>query len=232
MKKFVRRLISWVLVLALCITGYFGALGYTMYKSVTKEKSIDARIEEIKERDNYTELSDIPKIYKDAVIAVEDSRFYKHSGVDFISLIRAFVVNVRQSELSQGGSTITQQFAKNLLFSHEQSISRKAAEFFATYYIEKNYEKDEILELYMNIIYYGDGYYNIRDASVGYFGVTPDKMSDYQSTLLAGIPNAPSVYAPTKNPELSKKRQDKVLERMVETKVLTEDEKQKILNER
>ena len=232
MKKFVRRLISWVLVLALCIMGYFSALGYTMYKSVVREKSIEERIEEIRQRDNYTTLSDIPQIYNDAVIAVEDSRFYKHGGVDFISLIRAFIVNIKESELSQGGSTITQQFAKNLLFSHEQSLSRKTAEFFATYYIEKNYEKDEILELYMNIIYYGDGYYNIRDASLGYFGVTPDKMSDYQSTLLAGIPNAPSVYAPTKNPELSKKRQDKVLERMVETKVLTEDEKQKILNER
>lgn len=232
MKKFVRRLISWVLVLALCIMGYFSALGYTMYKSVVREKSIEERIEEIRQRDNYTTLSDIPQIYKDAVIAVEDSRFYKHGGVDFISLIRAFIVNIKESELSQGGSTITQQFAKNLLFSHEQSLSRKTAEFFATYYIEKNYEKDEILELYMNIIYYGDGYYNICDASLGYFGVTPDKMSDYQSTLLAGIPNAPSVYAPTKNPELSKKRQDKVLERMVETKVLTEDEKQKILKER
>lgn len=232
MKRFIKRLISLILVLSLCVAGYFSALGYTMYRSVVREKSIDARIEEIKIRDNYTELSDIPKIYKDAVIAVEDSRFYKHSGVDFISLIRAFVINVKESELSQGGSTITQQFAKNLLFSHEQSISRKAAEFFATYYIEKNYEKDEILELYMNIIYYGDGYYNIRDASVGYFGVTPDEMSDYQATLLAGIPNAPSVYAPTKNPELSKKRQDKVLERMIETKVLTEDEKQNILKKR
>lgn len=232
MKRFLKKIIALILVLALCVTGYFSALGYTMYKSVTKEKSIYERIEEIKEKDNYTALSNVPKIYKDAVIAVEDSRFYKHGGVDFISLVRAFVVNVKESELSQGGSTITQQFAKNLLFSHEQSISRKAAEFFATYYIEKNYEKDEILELYMNIIYYGDGYYNIRDASVGYFGVTPDKMSDYQATMLAGIPNAPSVYAPTKNPELSKKRQNKVLERMVETKVLTEDEKQKILKER
>ena len=232
MKRFIKKLIALILVLALCVAGYFSALGYTMYKSVVCEKSIDARIEEIKEKDNYTELSDIPKIYKDAVIAVEDSRFYKHSGVDFVSLVRAFVVNIKESELSQGGSTITQQFAKNLLFSHEQRISRKAAEFFATYYIEKNYSKDEILELYMNIIYYGDGYYNICDASIGYFGVTPDKMSDYQATMLAGIPNAPSVYAPTKNPELSKKRQDKVLERMVETKVLTEDEKQKILLER
>ena len=232
MKKFLKKLIALILVLALCAAGYFTALGYTMYKSVVREKSIEKRIEEIRQRDNYTTLSDIPKIYKDAVIAVEDSRFYKHKGVDFISLIRAFVVNIKEKELSQGGSTITQQFAKNLLFSHEQSISRKAAEFFATYYIEKTFGKDEILELYMNIIYYGDGYYNIRDASLGYFGVTPDKMSDYQSTLLAGIPNAPSVYAPTKNPELSKKRQDKVLERMVETKVLTEEEKEKILKER
>lgn len=232
MKRFIRKLIALILVLALCVTGYFSALGYTMYKSVTKEKSIDERIEEIKAKDKYTVLADVPKIYKDAVIAVEDSRFYKHGGIDVISLVRAFVVNVRSKELSQGGSTITQQFAKNLLFSHNQSISRKAAEFFATYYIEKNYEKDEILELYMNIIYYGDGYYNIKDAAIGYFGVTPDKMSDYQATMLAGIPNAPSVYAPTKNPDLAKKRQDKVLERMVETKVLTEDEKQKILNER
>ncbi|MBQ3181439.1 MAG: transglycosylase domain-containing protein, partial [Clostridia bacterium] len=212
--------------------GYFGALGYTMYVSVTREKSIEARIEEIKASESYTVLSDVPEIYKDAVIAVEDSRFYEHGGVDFVSLIRAVVVNVKNSELSQGGSTITQQFAKNLLFSHEQSLSRKMAEFFATYYIEKHYEKDEILELYMNVIYYGDGYYNIHDASLGYFGVEPKDMSDYQATLLAGIPNAPSVYAPTKNPELAKKRQDKVLERMVETNVLTNDEKTKILQER
>ena len=232
MKKLIKRLITLCIVLALCVAGYFGALGYTMYVSVTREKSIEARIEEIKASESYTVLSDVPEIYKDAVIAVEDSRFYEHGGVDFVSLIRAVVVNVKNSELSQGGSTITQQFAKNLLFSHEQSLSRKMAEFFATYYIEKHYEKDEILELYMNVIYYGDGYYNIHDASLGYFGVEPKDMSDYQATLLAGIPNAPSVYAPTKNPELAKKRQDKVLERMVETNVLTNDEKTKILQER
>lgn len=232
MKKLIKRLISLIIVLALCVAGYFTALGYAMYTSVIREKSIDARIEEIKSDENYTALVDVPEIYKNAVIAVEDSRFYEHGGVDFVSLLRAVVVNVKNSELTQGGSTITQQFAKNLLFSHEQSLSRKMAEFFATYYIEKHYEKDEILELYMNVIYYGDGYYNIYDASMGYFGVMPSDMSDYQATMLAGIPNAPSVYAPTKNPELSKKRQDKVLERMVETKVLTNDEKNQILQER
>lgn len=232
MKKLIRRIIVVVLILCLCAVGYFAALGYTMYYSVTNERSIEDRINDIRSRDNYTELSDIPEIYKEAVIAVEDSRFYEHSGVDFISLGRAIFVNVKNNELSQGGSTISQQLAKNLLFSHQQSLSRKVAEVYATCYLEKHYSKDEILELYMNIIYYGDGYYSIYDASKGYFGVEPQGMTDYQATMLAGIPNAPSVYAPTKNPDLAEKRQDKVLERMVETEVLTVDEKNKILQER
>lgn len=232
MKKLIKRLISLIIVLALCILGYYASLGYVVYNNATREKSIDERITEIKNRENYTALAEIPKIYKDAVIAVEDSRFYEHSGVDFVSLVRALVVNVKNSDLVQGGSTITQQFAKNLLFSHEQNLSRKAAEFFATYYIEKHYEKDEILELYLNAIYYGDGYYSIYDASMGYFNVAPIDMSDYQATLLAGVPNAPSVYAPSKNLELAQKRQDKVIERMVEAKLLTNEEKNLILKER
>lgn len=232
MKKLFKRIIVLLIVLSLCVAGYFTALGYSVYSYAISQRSIEDRIEDIRAMENYTTLSEIPKIYKDAVISVEDSRFYSHGGVDFIALFRAIVVNVKNNELSQGGSTISQQFAKNLLFSHEQSISRKVAEFFATYYIEKNYEKDEILELYMNVIYYGDGYYNIYDASTGYFGVIPSQMSDYQATMLAGIPNAPSVYAPTKNLELAQQRQDKVLERMVETNVLTQEEKEKILKNR
>ena len=232
MKKLLKRFISLVVICALCVVGYFGALGYTMYRSVTKERSIADRIEDIRSMENYTRLQDVPKIYKDAVISVEDERFYEHGGVDFISVFRAILINVKNNELSQGGSTITQQFAKNLLFSHEQSISRKMAEFFATYYIEKNYTKDEILELYMNVIYYGDGYYNIHSAATGYFDVIPEDLNDYQATMLAGIPNAPSVYAPTKNIDLAQKRQDKVLERMVEEKVLTEEQKEEILKER
>lgn len=232
MKKLFKRFISLLIILALCAVGYFGALGYTMYVSVTREKSIEKRIEEVKAQENYTKLEEVPEIFKGAVIAVEDSRFFKHGGVDFISLVRAVVANVKNKEFTQGGSTITQQFAKNLLFSHEQSMSRKVAELFATHYIEENYSKDEILELYLNVIYYGDGYYNIYDASQGYFDVRPKDMSEYQATMLAGIPNAPSVYAPTKNLELAQRRQDKVLERMVETGVLTEDEKNQILKER
>ena len=204
-------------------------MGYGMYKSQINEKSIEERIEDIRKDENFTPLSQIPEIYKDAVVSVEDSRFYKHSGIDIVALIRATFANLKEKDFVQGGSTISQQFAKNLLFSHKQSLSRKIAELFATYNIEKNYEKDEILELYINVIYYGDGYYNIREATLGYFGKEPMDLSDYEATLLAGIPNAPSIYAPTKNLELAQKRQDKVLECMVEEKVITEEEKARIL---
>ena len=229
MKKLIRKLIGFILLVLFCVGGFYTAMGYGMYKSQINEKSIEKRIEEIREDKNFTPLSQIPQIYKDAVVSVEDSRFYKHSGVDIVALTRATFANLKEKDFVQGGSTITQQFAKNLLFSHKQSLSRKIGELFATYNIEKNYEKDEILELYINVVYYGDGYYNIREASLGYFGKEPMDLSDYEATLLAGIPNAPSVYAPTKNLDLAHKRQDKVLECMAEEKVITEEEKARIL---
>ena len=232
MKKFLLRLILIILLLALCVAGFYTAMGYGMYRSRINEKSIEDRIEEIRADKNFTPIDDVPEIYKKAVIAVEDSRFYRHKGIDIVALLRAIISNIQDKELSQGGSTISQQFAKNLLFSHKQSFSRKIAELFATDYIEKHYEKDEILEAYINIIYYGDGYYNIRQASLGYFGVEPENITPYQATMLAGVPNAPSVYAPTKSMELAQNRQDKVLARMVETKAITEEEKNEILKDR
>ena len=231
MKKLLKRLLGIILLIAFCAGGFYTAMGYGMYRAKVAEQSIEDRIEKVRADADYTALSDVPEIYKEAVISVEDSRFYKHSGVDAVALVRAMVANIRQKEFVQGGSTISQQFAKNLLFSHEQSLSRKIAELFATHYIEKNYEKDEILELYMNVIYYGDGYYNIREASEGYFGVLPCNLTPYQATMLAGIPNAPSVYAPTKNLDLAEKRQDKVLEQMVESGAITRDEMNEILED-
>mgnify|MGYP001520399744 FL=1 len=122
----------------------------------------------------------------------------------------------------EGGSTITQQLAKNLYFTQEKKMERKAAEVFMAFALEKEYSKNEILELYMNTIYFGNGYYCIKDASEGYFGKAPEDMDDYESTLLAGGPNAPSQYAPTVNPALAAKRQEQVLERLVECGLCTE----------
>ena len=129
----------------------------------------------------------------------------------------------------EGGSTITQQLAKNIYFTQDKKFERKIAEVFMAVKIENKCEKDEILELYLNTSYFGDGYYNVREASLGYFGKEPNQMTDYEAIMLAGIPNAPSVYAPTKNPELAKQRQKQVINKMIEYKYLTQSEADKIL---
>ena len=131
----------------------------------------------------------------------------------------------------EGGSTITQQVAKNIYFTQEKKLVRKIAEIFMAFDLENELTKDEIFELYVNTSYFGDGYYNIKEASNGYFDKEPIEINDYEATLLAGIPNAPSVYAPTKNPDLARQRQEQVLDKMVKYEFITESEKQEILNE-
>ena len=120
-----------------------------------------------------------------------------------IAIGRATINDIKELDFVEGGSTITQQLAKNIYFTQEKQITRKIAEVFMAFDIEKNYEKDEILELYLNTSYYGDGYYTIKEACKGYFNKELNEMTDYECILLAGIPNAPSIYAPTKNPELA-----------------------------
>ncbi len=229
MKKLFKKLLLYIFFLMLCVGAYFTASGYMMYRSATKDISVMQKVKTIRSGQNYVVLDQIPDIYEKAVLSVEDNRFYRHHGVDIVSFTRAFVKNLQAKKIVQGGSTITQQLAKNLFFTNEQKIERKIAELFVVYQLEDNYAKDVILELYMNTVYYGDGYYCIYDAAKGYFGVAPSDMTDYQCTMLAGVPNAPSVYAPTKNPELARSRQKHVLERMVECNALSEEEMQKIL---
>ena len=228
--KVVKRIIISILVVVLA-----GALltykGYTIYKKALDEISVVDKVASIKEKENYTKIEDMPKFYLNAVIAVEDHRFYEHGAIDFISIGRAIWTNVKSFELREGGSTITQQLAKNIYFTQEKTALRKISEIFMAYEIERNCDKDEILELYLNTSYFGDGYYCVKRAANGYFGKDPIDMNEYESSLLAGIPNAPSVYAPTKNPDLAAQRQRQVLEKMVKYKYITEDEKNKILEE-
>lgn len=231
MKKLLKRLLLLFIVVILCAGAYFTAAGYVMYKRATQHISVKEKVESVRLEEQYTALSEIPDIYEKAVVSTEDKRFYSHHGVDFVALARALVKNVQTMEFSQGGSTITQQLAKNLFFTNEKKIERKAAELFVVYALEKSYSKDVILELYINTVYYGDGYYCIKDAAEGYFGVAPADMSDYECTMLAGVPNAPSVYAPSKNNQLAEKRQEHVLNRMVACRAITEEQKQGILAE-
>lgn len=122
------------------------------------------------------------------------------------------------------------KFGRLLYFTQEQRFSRKIAELFVAFDLEEEYSKEDILELYCNMIYYGDGYYGIKEASLGYFGKDPKDLTLAECSLLAGLPNAPSVYSPTKNPALSKKRQESVLTQMVKYEYITEEQKQEIVN--
>ena len=183
----------------------------------------------VRENSNFIKLNSLPTYYKDAVVSVEDRRFYSHGTIDFIALARATFSNIKQKDFKEGGSTITQQTAKNLYLIKEKDVSnRKVAEFLIGKMIKEKIHKDEILELYVNTIYFGDGYYGIQEASKGYFNKDAKDLTLYEATMLAGVPNAPSLYAPTINFHLTQSRQKKVVSSMVETGTLSQEEADKL----
>ena len=230
-----KKVIVKVLIILLIVGVSFGLVivgtGYNMYKEAIEEVPLDEKVEEIKQKENYTTLEEMPEIYKEAVIAVEDHRFYDHGGIDIIAIGRALWNDIKALSFVEGGSTITQQLAKNAYFTQEKELTRKVAEVFMAFQIEEHYEKDEILELYLNTSYFGDGYDTVEEASRGYFEKEPLELTDYEAVMLAGIPNAPSVYAPTQNLELAKQRQRQVLDKLVKYEYINEEEGKEILEE-
>mgnify|MGYP001066152563 CR=1 FL=1 len=212
--RVLRSLLLLVMVVCVCSGLAVVGKGYEAYQEAVDEISLEDKVAAIRGKDSFTEYEELPQIYVQAVMAVEDKRFLRHMGVDPIAICRAVRNDILAGSFVEGGSTITQQLAKNLYFGQDKDLTRKVAEVLVAMDLERNYSKEEIFELYVNAIYFGDGYYDVASASQGYFGKEPEDMSDYECTLLAGIPNAPSVYAPTRNPELAAKRQLKVVERM------------------
>lgn len=232
MIKLVKRIIFFALLLVVIVVGFQIKGGYDKYREVLEKKSLETVIAELKEKENYTKYEEVPEIYFRALVAVEDRRFYKHNGFDIIGTGRAIYNDIKAKKLLEGGSTISQQLAKNLYFPQDDTLERKIAEVFMALKIEREYTKEEILEFYVNGIYYGSGYYSVYDASQGYFGKEPKDMTDYECTLLVGIPNAPSVYSLNVRPDLAKERQEKVVECMVEVEYITEDEGNNILGKK
>ena len=222
--KLLKRIIAIGLIVAIGFVGLTVYNGYNIYKEVTTATPIEEKVEEIRSQRHYTRYEDLSKTYIDAVIAAEDSRFRLHPGFDIISTGRAVLHNFEQGELKQGGSTITQQLARNMYFEQDKELSRKVAEVILAFELEKKYEKNDIFELYVNVIYFGSGYYNIYDASRGYFDKTPWNLSDYEATMLAGIPNAPSVYSLDANPDLAEQRRQQVVACMVAEGYIEEGE--------
>ena len=213
--KVIKRVIIVIIAMCIIVIGYFGLKGYIMYKEALNSVSIENKISEIKSKENYTKVDEVPKIYINAVLSVEDHRFYNHKGIDIISIGRAIFNDIRAMSFVEGGSTITQQLAKNIYFTQEKRIERKFAEIFMAFKIEESCSKEEIFELYINTSFFGDNCYTVKEASRHYFKKEPINMTDAESIMLAGIPNAPSVYAPTKNFELARQRQKQVLMKMI-----------------
>ncbi len=210
MKKLILKLILWIVILLILAISLFAGLGYLKYKDATSKLSLSDAVNQIRSGEDYIKLEDISQDYKNAVVAVEDHRFYSHKGIDVISMLRATYVNIKSSSLTYGASTITQQVGRLLYFTQEKSPIRKFAEIFVAFDLEKNYSKDEILELYLNIIYFGNGYTGIHDASYGYFNKSPRDLTFYEATYLAGLPNAPSVYS--ENDKLGEERRLQVVQ--------------------
>ena len=229
--KVVKKIILIIILVVIFAGTILTYKGYTIYREALDKMNVAEKVAQIKSEENYTELKDLPEFYLNAVIAVEDRRFYEHGAIDPIAIARAFFVNIKSLELKEGGSTITQQLAKNVYFTQEKSALRKIAEMFMAFEIEKNCDKDTILELYLNTSYFGDGYYCVGEASKGYFDKEPIDMTRNEASMLAGIPNAPSAYCPTKHLNLAQQRQIQVLDKMVKYKFITEDEKQSVLKE-
>lgn len=225
-RKFLIRSFALAMLTMLVVGGVLGGFGYKMYRDALAEQPLEEKVAEIQADPDYTTLAEIPEIYLDAVVAVEDHRFEQHFGIDLIAIGRAAWNNLTTWSLREGGSTITQQLAKNMYFTQEKSFIRKVAEMFMAFQLERTYTKDEILELYVNSIYFGDGYYGIGDACEGYLNESPIEMTDYECTLMAGIPNAPSVYSLTENPALAEQRQKYVVRQMVKYGYITEDQAQ------
>lgn len=222
--KFLKKLLIILLILILIAGSILFVIGFAYYSKALKEASLTERVEQFTSKENYITYEQLPENYLNAVVAVEDHRYYNHGPIDFIAIARAMYTNIRDNEFDEGGSTITQQVAKNVIFNQDKNIIRKVGEIFGAYDLEKHYSKNEILALYVNSSYFGDGYYGIYEASMGYYKKEPKDLNLDEASMLAGVPNAPSVYAPTVNPDLAKKRQKHVLNKMVEYGYITEEE--------
>ena len=172
------------------------------------------------ERRNLTPIAEIPQVMKDAVLAIEDARFFQHGGVDYKGVLRAGLANLGRVK-SQGASTITMQVARNVYLSSEKTFTRKIYEILLTFKLEHLLTKDQILEIYMNQIFLGNRAYGFAAASEAYFGKPLKSVSIAEAAMLAGLPKAPSAYNPISNPKRARARQQYIIERMEENGFIT-----------
>lgn len=226
--KLFRNFIIILIILCILLSAVFIFRGHSMYSSALEKQDLNSKVKELESAQYYVYYNDIPKDYINAVIAIEDHRFFEHNGLDFIAILRAVWTDFSSRSFAQGGSTITQQLAKNIYFSQDRNATRKIAEIFMASYLEKNLAEDKnlakekILELYINTACFNNCY-GLGQASRKYFNKEPKDLTLYECTLLAGIPNAPAVYAPDVNMKKCIQRQNQVINAMVKYGYIDED---------
>ncbi len=225
------------------VAGLFGLWGYFYiirdlpklariedYKppAVTRVLARDGTLmaEFFSERRYPVKIDEVPDIIRKAFLATEDAAFYSHSGIDPVSILRAIFKNVQSRDKKQGASTITQQVVKNLLLSSERSYTRKAKEAVLAYRLERRFSKDEIFEIYLNQIFFGNSAYGIRAAARLYYHKELPEVTLAEAAYLAGLPKGPSIYSPLKNPKDAKQRQLQVLKQMLEARFINSEQLQ------
>lgn len=222
--KLIWKIIKNILVVAVVGCIVLLVIGYSYYRYAIEVKPVEITISRIMDDEEFVTLDQLDSDFINAVIAVEDNSFYQRNGLDFMSIIRAVMVNLLSGKIVMGGSTITQQLAKNIFFTQDQTFVRKFAEIFMIYDLESRYSKKEILAIYVNTNYYGDNYTGIKKAASGYFDCPPLDLTLAQASMLAGLPNAPSVYQLSSGFELAKLRQKTVLDYLVKFDYINQEQ--------
>lgn len=213
-KKFLKICFLLLFISCFVLFGVASIAGIVTSKEKLEQKSLYQMAEEIESKTDFVSYEELPEVYRKAVIAAEDKRFFDHWGIDVIAIGRALLHDIMAGSYVEGGSTITQQLAKNQYLTQEKLLTRKVTEIFLAFEIERTFSKEEIFALYVNSIYFGSGYYGIAEASRGYYGKDVQDLTDDECITLAGIPNAPSIYDLNQNPDLADQRKEQVLRQM------------------
>lgn len=223
-KKLKKVLIAFFLVLAIAASGVFIA-GFNLYRQKIESTPLPVAVEPYISSERYSPFEEIDPDFVDAVVAIEDKRYFKRDGYDWIALFRAIINNYRAKRFVEGGSTIGEQVAKNLYFyGEERGLLEKIAEVFLMNAIEDAYSKEDVFALYASMNYYGDGYWGLKEASRGYFEKQCNDLSIPEAAILAGIPNAPAILQLSTGYDKAKDRQEKILKKMLEEGYISEDE--------
>ena len=222
-------------ILFLCVLTALVTLfgqGYFRYRRETEALPVEKAVEAYTKEEDYVPYDQIDEDFVHAVISVEDKRFFTRKGYDLIALGRAIWHDLRAGDIVEGGSTISEQIAKNLyLGGYVNGLEEKIAGFFLLYDLEFRFSKQELFALYVNMNWYGDSYQGIHQAAKGYYNASPSDLTLGQAAILAGIPNAPAIYQLSDGYGKAKRRQERVLERMMDEGYITETEKEKALME-